>query len=512
MVRLVLLVAILALEWIPLSNLVQIGGGLARLILSSLTIFVAFGYSRVRSSLPRLLEGVDFTFRWGYLAAHFASLLTFAGIAWKIPGWHVPAVAFCLLALPSTICALFAFVPVELCAEIVRGTGNAWIYAGLGGLATWRLADDFGSLWQPGSQNFVLNLTFASVKALLEVCVRDVIADRSILQIGTTHFQVIVAQVCSGLEGMGLMLALSVTWLWFFRKESRFPQSLLLVPASLVLVWALNVVRITALILIGNAGAGDIAVGGFHSQAGWIGFNGAALAFAVAARRLPWLNKSPGATVVAARAENPTGAYLMPFLAILAAALVSAAFSSGFEWAYPLRLLAAVPALWAYRAAYRELDWRCGWQAAAAGAAVFGMWIALDRWSGQGSDSGIAAGLAGLPAAARTGWVVCRVAAAVVTVPLAEELAFRGFLARRLISERFEAVAFRRISPLALMISSVAFGLLHGRMWAGGIVAGLMFGGLLRRSGRIGDAVMAHATSNALLAAWVLAGGHWHLW
>jgi membrane protease YdiL (CAAX protease family) len=30
--------------------------------------------------------------------------------------------------------------------------------------------------------------------------------------------------------------------------------------------------------------------------------------------------------------------------------------------------------------------------------------------------------------------------------------------------------------------------------------------------GRIGDAVVAHAVTNALLAAWVLSSGNWRLW
>jgi hypothetical protein len=34
---------------------------------------------------------------------------------------------------------------------------------------------------------------------------------------------------------------------------------------------------------------------------------------------------------------------------------------------------------------------------------------------------------------------------------------------------------------------------------------------MLRR-GRIGQAVVAHATTNALIAAWVLVRGDWYLW
>jgi hypothetical protein len=35
---------------------------------------------------------------------------------------------------------------------------------------------------------------------------------------------------------------------------------------------------------------------------------------------------------------------------------------------------------------------------------------------------------------------------------------------------------------------------------------------LLRHRGRMGDAVVAHAVSNLLLAVWVLTRGDWGLW
>jgi CAAX prenyl protease-like protein len=100
----------------------------------------------------------------------------------------------------------------------------------------------------------------------------------------------------------------------------------------------------------------------------------------------------------------------------------------------------------------------------------------------------------------------------VVTVPIAEELAFRGFLMRRLVSADFESVDWRRWAFFPVLISSVAFGLLHGDRWLAGTIAGVLYAAALRWRGRIGDAVAAHAVTNALLAAWVLISGHWGLW
>ena len=44
--------------------------------------------------------------------------------------------------------------------------------------------------------------------------------------------------------------------------------------------------------------------------------------------------------------ENPTAAYLMPLLAILAAGALSHAMSGNFETFYPLRLIAGAAMLW----------------------------------------------------------------------------------------------------------------------------------------------------------------------
>lgn len=112
----------------------------------------------------------------------------------------------------------------------------------------------------------------------------------------------------------------------------------------------------------------------------------------------------------------------------------------------------------------------------------------------------------------RLAWLGFRVLAATVTVPLAEELAFRGYLLRRFISADFETVPAGSWSWLGLGASSLAFGLLHGQLWFAGVLAGFLYGWAMLRRGRFGDAVAAHAVTNALLAAYVLGFGKWRLW
>ena len=60
-------------------------------------------------------------------------------------------------------------------------------------------------------------------------------------------------------------------------------------------------------------------------------------------------------------------------------------------------------------------------------------------------------------------------------------------------------------------MSSIAFGLLHGR-WLAGALAGMAYAAALYRRGRIGETVYAHMITNALIAGYVLWSGRWSLW
>ena len=304
------------------------------------------------------------------------------------------------------------------------------------------------------------------------------------------------------------MLAFCSGWLLLFRTEYRFPRALVLVPIGLLLVFALNAVRIAALVLIGHAGYPEVAVYGFHSQAGWIGFNCAAGAVVLLSRRSRWMNRCANAGDVPG--DNPTAAYLMPFLAMLAAGILAHAMSSGFDALYSLRLAAGVAALVYYRSRLTGLDWRFSWRGPMAGVVTVVVWVLAARiWL---TPTGMPQSLSALSPMFRSGWIASRALTAIAVVPIAEELAYRGYLLRRWISADFESVSFAAVHWPVLALTSAIFGVTHGVMWAPGIVAGWLYGRLVCRTGRIGESVAAHATTNGLLAGLVLLGGQWQFW
>jgi len=192
--------------------------------------------------------------------------------------------------------------------------------------------------------------------------------------------------------------------------------------------------------------------------------------------------------------------------------MITAAFTAGFDRFYPIRFLAAAAALWYFRRYYAAMRWTWSWTAVAIGAGTFVLWLALEPAQPDTAvETTLGMGLARLGAFWGTNWLVFRVVGSVLTVPLAEELAFRGYLTRRLIAAEFQEVPLGRFTWLSFLVSSALFGALHGR-WLAGILAGMLYAIALYRRGELADAVVAHATTNALIAAYVLATGSWSLW
>lgn len=475
-------------------------------------------YVRIDAPLLQInAEARTASLRRGWLALHCISMLVVAATLYSLYGNHGVRLPFALLgcvamllSAVSVVALLLALAPWQLWRRATSAIGMRWAYAACAALVGTGAILWSQELWAPTAQ-----LTFNLVRDVLAPVIPTLQTDAATRILRTPHFAVEVSSICSGLEGVGLMLAFCCAWLLYFRTEYRFPRALLIVPAGVLLVFALNVVRIAALVLIGNAGHPAIAIYGFHSQAGWLAFNCAACAVAFASRGSHWLRRPSGrvgeaATSGAAATTDATAAYLLPFLGILAAGMISRAVSSGFETWYALRLAAAAVALAIGWQPLRRLDWRPGWRGMAVGAGVFVLWLGAARL--VLAPHGMPAALAAMPARARDVWIACRILTAVVVVPVAEELAYRGYLMRRLLARDFASVPFASVGWMPLLVTAVAFGALHGALWLPGIAAGVAYGLVLTRTGRMGEAVAAHISTNLLLAAWVLAAGQWQLW
>jgi exosortase E/protease (VPEID-CTERM system) len=485
---------------------------LFRLIVSLLLALALFAYVRDDERLAQAnAAGRAYSIRWRWLLVNIVLVAVAALFAYWTYRQPTPLLSFNLTLAAWRLCVLAAalaaaatLAPRQVWLHAGRALGALWLYAGLAAVAAVAILRFSEMLWERSAA-----VTFTLVAWVLGPLLPSLQVDPGKLILSTPRFAVFVSERCSGLEGLALVLVFCAAWLVFLRREYIWPRALILIPLGMALSYALNIIRIAVLMMIGEAGYQDAAVYGFHSQAGWIGFNLVALAIAVVSRRSRWLNRTAH-DAAAADAGNPTAAYLLPFLAILAAGIVSRAGLPGFEKLYGLRLLAALLALAAYHRSFAALNWRFTWRGPLIGVAVCALWLVGAHFLSSHRD--MPSELASLSPLARVLWISIRVAAAVITVPIAEELAFRAFLMRRLVSADFEGVPFVSVGVVPLLISSLAFGALHGALWPLAIAAGVAYGLVLIRTQALGEAVAAHATTNALIAVAVLVGGQWQLW
>jgi len=507
-------------------------------------VFLTLGHSRLKAEREEIPFGRMFFAGYLFCVAFgifFRVLSASAGTGFLSS--HAANFADSPLLLLRIPLLLLACIPFRAWVKMLRDTGLLWLYSSLSSVAAWALG--FPIRWiysvpDSGPSHFLQIITMRSLQFFLRFLSPGMIFDFPNYTIGSDRFSVYIRPGCSGIEGLGMVLAFTCVWLWYSRKECRFPQALLLIPFALVCIWWLNIVRLSILIMVGDEVDPETAMVGVHSHVGWMAFIIVALAFFLATQRLAWVRKAPssalptngqtgigGLTMATSESEPESEysgespairAYLVPFLGILAASFVSKAASGYFEWLYPLRFVVAVAALSYFFPDLKKLNWRFGWIAPLTGIAVFVLWVAPSWWMHQRAASPLGPALAALSPTARWAWIAFRVAAAVITVPLAEELAFRGYLARRFVSLDFDGVSFSSLTVLPVVLSSVVFGMMHMQSlqdWQHlvlGSLSGLAFAAALRWKGRMGDAVAAHAICNLLLAAWVLGFGDWALW
>jgi CAAX prenyl protease-like protein len=203
-------------------------------------------------------------------------------------------------------------------------------------------------------------------------------------------------------------------------------------------------------------------------------------------------------------------ALAIPFLIMLAATLISSSLSPEFQWLYPVRAIAtglAILLLWKH---IRLQTIAPSVFSIIAGIGVFVVWIILVPSSYE-EDRKFSESLSSVPTFLSVGWIVIRLLGSVIVIPIAEELAFRGYLPILFTGSEADRHRAWETQLLPFLISSLLFGALHSSLLAG-TLAGAVYYLVKLRSGRLWDAVVAHMTSNLLLSAYVLLSGHWSYW
>ena len=197
--------------------------------------------------------------------------------------------------------------------------------------------------------------------------------------------------------------------------------------------------------------------------------------------------------------------------------IIAGALPAGVDprWLYAFRSAAVLVALAVFWRHYEELVPPQTWKpvdagiAMAVGIGVFVLWIVLDVWplafsGGEGFDPRSGGRI-------HPGLAITRLAGAALVVPVMEELFWRSWLLRWLERPRFLTVQPGSVGAKAVIISSVLFATEH-RLWFAGLLAGLAYAWLYKKTENLWYPVIAHALTNALLGGYVLATGSWQFW
>jgi CAAX prenyl protease-like protein len=210
----------------------------------------------------------------------------------------------------------------------------------------------------------------------------------------------------------------------------------------------------------------------------------------------------------------PFGVFILflasePFLETL----LPAAFDP--RWLYGVRsvlVMGLLLLLWRYYGELREPvdvpvgEWLLG---IGVGVVVFVLWIYLDFQpvafaAKDGFDPTVQGQIS-------VGIAVQRIAGAALVVPVMEELFWRSFILRFIANASFLKMDPRKVGWVPILISSAVFASEH-RLWLAGLLAGLAYAWLYRRTGNLWIPILSHAVTNAVLGAYVLATASWWFW
>jgi len=112
---------------------------------------------------------------------------------------------------------------------------------------------------------------------------------------------------------------------------------------------------------------------------------------------------------------------------------------------------------------------------------------------------------------ARWAFVGFRLVGLVLVVPIAEELFWRGFLLRWLISPNWQEQRLGQFSGFSFAGVVVVFTLAHPEWLAAAVYCALL-NGLIYWKRDLWTCVVAHGVSNLVLAIYILSTQHWELW
>ena len=238
------------------------------------------------------------------------------------------------------------------------------------------------------------------------------------------------------------------------------------------------------------------------------------------------MSLASSATIASGGGRPPAGGsdwepYVLPFTVLIVLLGLGPYLGIGSALAYPSRTLAVLATLLVFSRAVVSL--RPAWPVSSVllGLAVFAIWIGPDllfpgyrhSWLFENALTRASADSLPGPALRTSAWYVCfRLGGTALLIPVVEELFWRAWLMRWLVSHKFYELPLGYYAAQAFWVSALLFASEHGIYWDVGLAAGLAYNWWMVRTRSLADCILAHAVTNACLAAYVLLAGRWEYW
>jgi len=217
--------------------------------------------------------------------------------------------------------------------------------------------------------------------------------------------------------------------------------------------------------------------------------------------------------------KNPSVPYIAPMAVFLIFLAVGNRLGLGL-WEFPLRAAVLAAVLWFVSRGVIDLRMPHWLASIGVGVVVFAIWIGPDalwpgyrsHWLFQNSITGQVS--SSIPEDYKTSTLVLifRTIRAVILVPIIEEIFWRGWLMRWLINSNFQQVPLGSYAPSAFWITALLFASEHGPYWDVGLITGVIYNWWMIRTKSLGDCILAHGVTNAVLSAYVVCVGKWEYW
>ena len=212
-------------------------------------------------------------------------------------------------------------------------------------------------------------------------------------------------------------------------------------------------------------------------------------------------------------------AYFLPMAVFLGFVWVGGHWKFLYPAAYVTRAIVVAVLLWSLRSYYTKIKWNAWWLGLLVGILGIFQWVIMQLWLQSHFDFFKPARDGFDPQATFPNpglfwsFVTVRMMGAVLVVPFMEELFWRDYLWRYIIAPNdFKLAEVGERDWKALLLVSGAFAFVHGNWGLTAVVWALMVGILLWKTKSLGACIIAHGTTNLLLAMYVLKTHDWSFW